>query len=437
MARKRRIAVMMDLDKIYKRHVVTFAGIQNYAQQADWHLVANDWADRMLPTGAGKPSPYDGLIGRITKLGASRAHRLDLPVVNVWFNSPNQKTLPGVYPDYAACGRERAEHLLSRGFQNLGILTHAQDAALTIEADVFETAAREAGCQQLHRISLSNQHEDRMGIGALDLADYADWKQAMRLIERWMNDWELPIGLFIFDVTIARLVIEQCEIRGYRIPEDVAIVAGFNDEVECDQPLPSISSLELPNEKVGYEAARMLDELIDEKENRSQAKGGKAARTKSADKLVDKPVEKAESTTILVSPVGVVARQSTDFHAVDDQLVRKALGYIDTNLQRPIVIDDIADYVGVSRGTLINRFRESLGRSINNELQRLRIERIKRELVSSDLPINQIAPKAGFNSVRTLNKVFTKLMGCTPSAFRKRAETSTKRSSPQQGEDDA
>lgn len=399
---------MMDLDKILKRHVVTFAGIQQYAQQAGWHLVTNDWADRMLPTGPGQACPYDGLIGRITSLGASRAKRLDLPVVNLWYNSPNRKTLTGVFPDFTACGREQAEHLISRGFQNLGMLSHSADQASLLQANAFEQAARDAGCRQLLHASLSTERESRMGIGALDLADYAEWKQAMRIIQRWMDQWMLPIGLFIFDVTIARLVVEQCEDRGWRIPEDVAIVAGWNDEVECELPQPSISSLELPNEKIGYEAASLLDKLIREKERRRRSK----RKTPSQD---------PEATITFLPPVGVVARISTDFHAVDDELVRKALGYIDTNIQRPIVIDDIAEYVGVSRATLVNRFREKLGRSINNELQRLRIERVKRELVGSDAPIYQIAPKAGFNSVRTLNKVFTKVVGCTPGEFRKRA----------------
>lgn len=406
MAKRRRIAVMMDLDKIYNRHVATFAGILRYAREADWHLINNDWADRMLPARAGQPSPYDGLIGRITALGASRAKRLGLPVVNVWFNAPNRATLPCVFADFAACGREQAEHLLSRGFQNLGILTHGDDQAYVLEADAFEQTARAANCRQLLRVDLtSGRKKTRMGIGALDMTDYAQWKRAIGLIDRWMDDWKLPIGLFIFDITTARLVIERCEDRGWRVPEDVAIVSGRNEETSCEASAPSISSIELPYERIGYEAARMLDELIDEKERRGRSKRRAHARP-------------PEPRVILLPPVGVVARQSTDFHAVDDVLVRKALGYIDLNLHRPIAIDDIAEHVGVSRATIINRFREHLGRSINKELQRLRIERVKRELVGSEAPIYEIAPKAGFSSVRNLNKVFNKLMKCTPGEYR-------------------
>lgn len=404
----RRIAVMMDLDKILKRHVGTFAGIQDYAQQAGWHLVINDWADRMLPARSGQPSPYDGLIGRITTTGANRAKRLDLPVVNVWFNSPSRKALPGVFPDFTACGREYAEHLLSRGFQNLGILTHADDQGMLLETSAFQQAAREADCRQLLPVVLGTKRDVRMGIGALDLADYADWKQAMQIIQRWMDQWTIPIGLFVFDVTIARLIIEQCEDRGWRIPEDVAIVAGMNDEAECELPRPSISSLELPNAKIGYEAARLLDELLDEKNKRGTNQ--KRART-----------DHSEPKTILLPPVGVVPRHSTDFFAVDDDVVREALTYIQSNLSRAIVIDDIAEHVHVSRATLTTRFRKKLGRSIGSELQRLRLERVKRELTNSETPIYQIADAAGYGDVRSLNAVFRKVLGCTPREYRKQS----------------
>ena len=406
MARGQRIAVMMDLDKIYKRHVLTFAGIQRYARQADWHLINNDWADRMLPARADQPSPYDGLIGRITALGASRARKLGLPVVNVWFNAPNRTRLPGVFADFAASGREQAEHLLSRGFQNLGVLSHRDDRGLLLEADAFEQAAREANCRQLLRVDLTTgRKKTHMGIGALDMADYSQWKRAVGLIDRWMDSWKLPIGLSIFDITTARLVIERCEDRGWHVPEDVAIITGMNEETSCEASVPSISGIDLDCERIGYEAARMLDQLIDEKEMLTKSKR-RAHAQPSAPRV------------ILVRPMGVVARQSTDFHAVNDGLVRKALGYIDLNLHRPIAIDDIAEHLGVSRATIINRFREHLGRSINKEIQRLRIERVKRELVISEVPIYEIAPKAGFSSVRNLNKVFGKLMKCTPGEYR-------------------
>lgn len=255
-------------------------------------------------------------------------------------------------------------------------------------------------------VILHSGRPTRMGLGETDLADYQLWRQAIREIDRWMDQWQLPIGLMIHEVAIARLVIERCRQRGWRVPEDVALVAGYNEESQCVKPEPSITSMEFPDEMVGYEAARLLDQCMQQRQ-----------RIKSLQEW--KQHTRSASRRILLPPVGIVARQSTDFHAVEDKLVRKALGFIDTHLDEPIHIEDIAEHVGVSRATLMNRFRDKLGRTIGKEMQRLRVERIKRELVTSDKPIYSIALDAGFSSVRTLNDLFRKVAGCTPREYRK------------------
>lgn len=404
---QRRIAVMMDLDKIYKNHAVVFAGIHRYAQEAGWQLILDDWADRMLPVQSQARPPYEGLIGRITTLGANRARRLGIPVVNLHLNAPVAGQLPGVFNDHAEGGRVRAEHLLARGFKNFGMLVHGGDRGTVMEGEGFERTVTEAGGHMCGTVALRARKETRMGIGQTDVAEYEHWRQALRQIDRWMDQWRLPIGVSIYDVAITRLVIERCRWRQWRVPEDVAIVAGYNEEVQCLLPEPTITSLELPHERIGYEAAQLLDGLIDQLAIRG------ASRRKQAP---DQP----RPTKVLLPPVGIVARQTTDFHAVDDPLVRQALGYIDAHLHRPILIDDIAEHLNVSRATLTNRFRSKLGRTINKELQRLRIERVKRELVNGDNPIHRIATVAGYSSVRRLNEMFSRVVGCTPRTYRNR-----------------
>ena len=420
MASQRRVAVAMDIDKPFRHHTLTFAGIHDYAeQQENWHLIVDDWADRTLPASADAASPYDGMIGRITKLGADRARRLDVPVVNVWFNSP-ARGLPGVFIDYDECGRLMAEHLLARGFRNFGVLRHAADRATRIMGNAFEKAVRDADCDDFSKIVLAADEKAQSRIsGQCDLSDYQQWKHAMRAIDQWMENWSVPIGLYIYDVANARVVIEKCAARGWRVPEDVAIVAGKNEETQCERPSPSMTSLEMPNQQIGYQAARLLDELMDEKEKRKRKRKGKKKGKRK------KAVEPEPKTTLLL-PVGIVGRQSTDFHAVDDNSVRRALGYMDANLHRPIHVEDIADYVEVSRRTLATRFRDHLGRSIASELQRLRIERVKRELTGTDDSIYKIAPRTGYASVRTLNDVFIKAVGCTPREYRKRAQATNR-----------
>jgi LacI family transcriptional regulator len=398
MPEERRVAVQMEIGQAYKRHTAIFAGIHDYArQQSDWRLIIDEWADHTLPGRGSKPSPYDGLVGRISELGARRTRRLNIPAVNVWFNSP-VRDLPAVHPDLEACGRVRAEHLLSRGFRNFGVVFHQPYRASVAEADAFERTVREAGCDEF-----SNVTEGRRD-GALNRRNetYRDWQRSVHCFDRWLDSLKLPVGLFIYHIDTARVIIEMCRNRGWRVPEDVAIVAGSNEETICERPEPSVTSLELPYEQVGFEAARLLDRLMDEKAN---------------GKSISKDSTKHE--TILLPPVGVVARRSTDFHAVDDLLVRRVLRFIDENLHRPLTIDTLANAANVSRRTLTNHFRDKLQRTVAGEIKRLRIERVKRELTATNQPIKQIAHQAGFGSPRTLNDVFRSEIGCSPREFRK------------------
>ena len=87
-----------------------------------------------------------------------------------------------------------------------------------------------------------------------------------------MRDWQLPIGVSITDERAGRLVVQRCTRRGWRVPQDVAIVAGSNEEVLCENPRPSLTSIELGFDQIGYEAARLLDRLMDERESAQKVK---------------------------------------------------------------------------------------------------------------------------------------------------------------------
>ena len=114
MQKPRRVAIMLDLDWPFKRHVSTFAGTQQYGQEHGWHSIMDEFVDEKLSVNSPLSVPYDGIIARASKKLAVRAARLKIPLVNVWRSSPAWRSVPGVFPDYAAAGCLRAEHLLSR-----------------------------------------------------------------------------------------------------------------------------------------------------------------------------------------------------------------------------------------------------------------------------------------------------------------------------------
>jgi LacI family transcriptional regulator len=83
-------------------------------------------------------------------------------------------------------------------------------------------------------------------------------------------------------------------------------------------------------------------------------------------------------------------------------------------------VDDLARAVGASRSTLYRRFTAALGRPPHREVLRLQLERARLLLLESDLSIERIAERAGFQHPEYLSVVFRRELGCAPSDLRKR-----------------
>jgi len=150
----------------------------------------------------------------------------------------------------------------------------------------------------------------------------------------------------------------------------------------------------LSAEKAGYEAAATLDRMMAGKQVTDQ--------------------------TIVVRPTHVVTRQSTDVFAVADPAVSAALRFIHKHAEsEPIQVDDVLAAVSLSRRSLYERFSKVLGRSVHEEIKRVRIDQFAKFLVSTDLPESQIASTMGWADTKNIARYFRQQMGMTPSEYRK------------------
>ncbi len=382
--KKRRVAIVLELDAGYKRHTDVFAGTQLFADECGtWKCIIDEFADyRLLPNGDGQ-IPYDGIIARASKQLAERAARCGIPLVNVWINSPAE-AVPSVFPALEAEGRIAAKHLLERGLRSFACLRSKGDKAQDLEERGFVDCLSEAGFE----CGVTRPFEN-VGPESPD-----QWMRLEQTLAEHIDGWSPPVGVYLLIDSHARILVQMCEDRGLRVPEDVAIVINDNEDQFCNNPPPSLTSIEPGYKKVGYEAAALLDRMMDG--------------------------EPAPKGPILTPPTGLVVRQSTDFFAVDDELVARALQFIAANIQKPIGVDDVAEAAFTSLSTLQNRFREHLGRSIFAEIRRLRIERAKRHLTESKQRIVDIAKEVGFGDQHRMNEVFRRELGMTPSAYRKK-----------------
>jgi LacI family transcriptional regulator len=295
---------------------------------------------------------------------------------------------PRVLLDSVACGRVAAEYFLSLGFRNflsIGKRTSSSyrerikgfEAALSGKADLVERAW--IG-DSLKAASLHNPIE-----------------AALRKMPR-------PVAIFApSDVSCVHAM--RCALElGLPVPEEAAILGADNDELICEHAPVPLSSVDVNFEQLGYEAAALLDRVM-------QDKAPRRAR-------------------MIVPPSGVVARRSTSIIAVPDLQVARALRFIWTNAGRTLPVEEVASHAGIPHHALSQRFRQHLQRSIVEEIARSRIEKAKSLLTSGTLPVNQVAQACGFSSPSYFNNVFHEATGMTPRKFRHAISQNTERARP-------
>jgi LacI family transcriptional regulator len=122
---------------------------------------------------------------------------------------------------------------------------------------------------------------------------------------------------------------------------------------------------------------------------------------------------------ILVQPLSVRTRQSTDILAIRDPVVAAVMRFIRENTGNGVCMQDVMKVSPISRSLLERRFRQCIGRSPQAEIRAVQIKRVKELLVNSELPLEKIAPLAGFQHPEYLSVVFKRVTGQTPGEFRK------------------
>jgi LacI family transcriptional regulator len=376
----RRVGIWLDLDWGLKRELEVYAGFQKYADQVGWRCKLDPILERSLASKSGTPR-YDGVVARVTPEMERLAGKAGVPLVNIWLNSPVSDT-PSVLADYESSGAMVAEHLLGRGFRQFGYFGYQKLEDSRLQLDGFQKALRQRGLEcSTHRV----RHK-------LSLANSPDWERFVKQLSDWVDSWALPIGIFVCEDLLCRFLIDLCREKGLAIPTDVAIVGCENEAVMCESPAPSLTSVDMGHAQRGYRAARLLEKLMN---------GG------------DPP-----KRPVLVPPAELVVRQSTDSYAVNDQLVAKALLFMAENSHEVLKVKDVVVATMTTRRTLERRFRAILGKSVAEEMVRLRLSRAKRRLVETDAALKTVALDSGFLTANHFSKVFSRVEGMTPTQYR-------------------
>lgn len=98
--------------------------------------------------------------------------------------------------------------------------------------------------------------------------------------------------------------------------------------------------------------------------------------------------------------------------------VEHALEFIEHNYDKNIKINDIARYIGISRSYLTNCFKKTLNLSPQDYLIHYRLDKAALLLQTTSLPVGEIAIRTGYLDPLAFSKVFKKVKGVSPKAFR-------------------
>ena len=372
-----KVAFALEMEWGLKHHSEIYAGCQRFANEAKWATSIIPNSPKVLETGS-----YDGIIARVGTSFHKMAQYRKIPLVNVWQNSP-VKEVASVFSNNYETGAIAAEHLLGRGLRRFGFLGHNRDKADIQQLDGYTETLKSEGYQStIFKFNRSVIEGNAEG-----------WEEFILQLRKWIKGLQPPVGIHATSDINCRYLIEICKSLELKIPHDLAIVGSGNEPLICSSPYPSLTSIDKNFEEVGYQAARLLDEIM---------KSGK--RSKEAK---------------YCQPQGIVPRQSTDSYASDHPKVALALRYIAESANRRIKVNDVVNAVATNRRTLERNFREFTGRTISHEISRMRIERAKRLMMESDLSFKELSAELGYRNSDHFYKSFLRAEGQTPSSFRK------------------
>jgi LacI family transcriptional regulator len=304
----------------------------------------------------------------------------ELPVIAQDFKERFSK-IPNITGSYWETGVLGAEYFLNKGYYNFAFYGFNNIVWSRERAEGFEDTIRKAG----YEVNYFEHKKSR----STDI-----WYYKSKSLSKWLRNLPKPVALMACDDNQGVHIVEACIHNKIRVPQDVAILGVDNDVTLCELSDPRLSSIDLDIERAGFESAQVLDEMI---------------RT-----------GKKDNRDIVVGPVKVITRSSTDMFASADAYVAEALTYIHKNIDRNLVVDQVVKEVPLSRRALEKRFLQITGQPVYKYITKVRMEKLAQKLLDTDQSVFEIAVDLGFQDSKNLARQFKQMTGYAPGEYRKK-----------------
>lgn len=369
-----------------------FSGITRYGHDHNWKIITINCLTKdgkLLHADTRNPLVLADLKATWNPDGII----VDYAAADVVYRLWGKSGIPMVFPDHrtddigpsAVCvtsdsqaiARAAAGELFQLGYSHYAFVPHVSDSLISWSAERSEAFRRcvcEAGCL----------------FHAFDGSPGLEQKQFFK----WLRQLPSPCGIFAANDFAAQLVRTTCKKLDLRIPEDIAVIGVDNNVDICENDEPTLSSIQQNLEDCYYQAAELLDEMIDN--------------------------PKIHHANRSFGILRIARRASTRPLTTVDARIKRALEFIRLHATERITPPDVVATMGCHRSYADQRFRECTGRSIIEEISLRRIELVKDELKNPEARLDDLPASCGFASAVDMRRVFKKLTGMSPREWRKR-----------------
>lgn len=367
MSERKNVALLIETSNAYARGILR--GVNRFQQvHQQWSIFFPEQERGASPPNWLKEWDCDGLIARIeTPEIAEFVRQSGIPTIDV-SSARLIEALPWVETNDEVIGQLGAQYLIERGFRHLAFYNDPgfNWSLWRCQAFVAEVERQGLTCEVLD--------------AAPTYSSGSSWLEDFERLSRWLPGLPRPTGIMACYDIKGRQVLEACSELDITVPEEIAVLAVDNDPLICEASLPPLTSISLNSFQAGYLAATLLHQLMSGQE--------------------------IEHPTVRIDPIEVVERLSTDTTVVEDPVVAQALRYIREHATGNIRVADVLEELDISRRKLERRFKNVVGHTPHQEIQRRRMEQVKRLLQYSDFSIHKIAKLTGFEHPEYLSVAF-------------------------------